>query len=380
MIKNVRLKKILVDYLFPIFSLINRIVRKDDKTIFFYCANDELNDNSEALFNYLVEHEFNKKYHIFCSVGYPEKYLKKQIYNVCFISKLRGIYQYMKSGHVFYCMGKMPIKPTKNQIVINLWHGVPLKKIGLMTNVSNGKEFFFTYVCSPSKTWVPIMAKAFGCPEENVCICGEPKADKLFRKKEDNKEKLIVWTPTFKKSDYLGYSDSDQTDLLPLFHQNEWEKLNAYLKEKKIRIVVKLHPMQNLYGLSSYKLSNLEIFSSPEFNKEKGDIFDLLSQSDALISDYSGIFLDYLVLNRPISFILDDYDSYKNTRGFVFDDPLKYMPGKKIFSKIDFFNFIDDFSKGLDEFAADRKKVNLLVNQYSDGHNCMRILKFSKII
>jgi len=285
----------------------------------------------------------------------------------------------MKSGHVLYCMGKMPIKPTKRQIVIHMWHGVPMKKIGLLSNVSNGKEFFFTYVCAPSETWRPIMAAAFGCPEKNVCICGEPKADKLLIPKKECKEKLVMWAPTFRQSEYLGYNDSKQENLLPLFKQCEWQELNAYLKKCNVRMIVKLHPMQDLRGLTSLKLSNFEIYGAEAFAKEKGDIFEVMAQSDALISDYSGVFLDYLVLNRPICYVLDDYEDYKNTRGFVFENPLEYMPGQKAYVKEDLFTFIDDVANGVDPYFEERKNVNVRVNKYSDGKNCERVIKIAGI-
>lgn len=379
MIKNIKLKSFLVDYIFPVFSLINRIVPKDENTIFFYCANDELNDNSEAVFNYLIENMYNEKYKIICGVGEPEKYKDKVAKNIGFINKRKSILQYMKSGHVLYCMGKMPIKPTSKQTVIHMWHGVPMKKIGLLSNISNGKEFFFTYVCAPSETWRPIMAAAFGCPEENVCICGEPKADKLLIPKREKSEKLIVWAPTFRQSEYLGYNDSRQENLLPLFKETEWKDLNDYLSKRKIRLIIKLHPMQDLRGFTSYKMSNLEIYGADSFVKEKGDIFEWMSQSDALISDYSGVFLDYLVLNRPICYVLDDFDDYKRTRGFVFDNPLEYMPGQKAYKQEDVYSFIDNLANGIDEYEDERIKVNKRVNAYSDGNNCERVVKIAQI-
>lgn len=380
MIKNIKLKRFLVNSIFPVFSLLNHIIPKDDNTVFFYCANDELNDNTDAVFNYMIEKGYNRKYKMICGVGDPKKYRSRLTRNVSFISKKKCVFQYMRSGHVLYCMGKMPIKPTKNQTVVHMWHGVPLKKIGLLSNVSNGKEFFFTYVCAPSETWRPVMAAAFGCPEENVCICGEPKADKLFIPKKESNEKLIVWAPTFRQSEYLGYNDSKQENLLPLIDEKEWENLNKYLSEKNVRLIVKTHPMQDLRGLTSYKLSNLEIYGADTFVKEKGDIFELMSQSDALISDYSGVFLDYLVLNRPICYVLDDYEDYKNTRGFVFEDPLEFMPGHKAYNKEDLLAFINDVAEGNDLYEKERIDVNKKVNVYCDGKNCKRVLKIAKIV
>ena len=379
MIRNVIIKRFLVNKVFPVLSILNHIVRKEDNTIFIYCANDILNDNSEAVFNYLVENGFNNKYKIVCGVGNPNDYSHLLGKNISFISKRKCINQYMRSSYVLYSMGKMPIKPTKGQLVIQMWHGVPLKRIGLLSNINNGREFFFTYVCASSETWRPIMAAAFGCPERNVCICGEPKADKLLLPKKESDGKLIVWAPTFRQSEYLGYNDSKQKNLIPLFSQDEWDLLNDYLSNKNVRIVVKLHPMQDLNGLTSYKLSNFEIYGADTFVREIGDIFELMSQSDALISDYSGVFLDYLVLNRPICYVLDDYEDYKTTRGFVFDNPLDYMPGHKAYKQEDIYAFIDDVANGVDDYKQERMMVNAKVNKYSDGKNCERILNIAGI-
>ena len=380
MIKNVKLKRLIVNLVSPVLSLANKFFSKEPNTIFFYCANDLLNDNSRAIFDYLIENKLNEKYKIVCGLNNPSIYEDLVHKNVSFVSKSKCVIQYMTSGVVFYCMGKLPIKPTKNQMVINMWHGVPLKKIGLLSNVSNGKEFFFSYVCAPSETWRPIMASAFGCPLENVIICGEPKADKLLIPKKDRKEKIIVWTPTFRQSDYLGYCDSKQPNLLPLFERRDWDELNDYLLKREIKMFVKLHPMQNLYGLDSFKLSNLYIFSAKAFEKECGDVFELLSQSDALISDYSGIALDYLVLDRPICYVVDDYDDYEKTRGFVFNDVFEYMPGTKAYIRDDIYNFIEQVSNNIDLYKNERMLVNSKVNKYTDGKNCERILRIAGII
>ena len=143
---------------------------------------------------------------------------------------------------------------------------------------------------------------------------------------------------------------------------------------------VKLHPMQNLYGLDSFKLSNLYIFSAKAFEKECGDVFELLSQSDALISDYSGIALDYLVLDRPICDVVDDYDDYEKTRGFVFNDVFEYMPGTKAYIRDDIYNFIEQVSNNIDLYKNERMLVNSKVNKYTDGKNCERILRIAGII
>lgn len=379
MIRNTALKKALTNCVFPAVSFLNGLVPKDDRQVFIYCANDTLSDNSEALFDYMIANGYNKKYHIVCGVKDPEVYKSRITDNVSFIPKSKCVQQYVKSAYVFYSFGKLPIKPAKDQCVINLWHGIPLKTIGKLANIDNGEEFFFSYVCASSEMYRPIMAKAFGCPEENVCICGEPKMDRLFEKKMEGTEKLIVWTPTFRQSKYLGYDDSADKALLPLFQQEEWTELNQILADSHVHMVVKLHPLQDVGEFTQCEMSNLSVYSGEHFTELGRNLYSLLAQSDALISDYSSVYLEYLVLDRPICFAVGDMEEYSGKRGFVFDDPLEFMPGDQIQDKHGMYQFIHDISAGIDRYQEKRKAVNKRVNYFKDGKNCKRILEIAGI-
>lgn len=378
MIKNVKLKKFLVDIIAPGASFANRWIKKKNQ-IFFYNANDGLRDNSEALFTYLIRHGYNRKYKILTNVPKEEAERLPHVPNVYYTSKRTAALDYMQSRFVFYSFGKLPIFPAPDQRVINLWHGIPLKTIARLSGVSNGREYFFTYVCASSRMYRPIMAKAFGCPASHVCITGEPKTDAMYRKKEESGEKKIVWAPTFRQSSYFGYDDSSVTELLPLVARNEWKDLNEFLKEEKVHVLVKLHGGQNLNGFTQKRYSNLEILSDAVFRGEGRNLYDELSQSDALISDYSSVYLEYLALNRPIGFVIEDFSEYENSRGFVFQHPLKLMPGDKISSKEQLKQFIRDVARGKDLWRGQREKVNAAVNQYCDGRNCERILKIAGV-
>ena len=379
MIRNVKLKKILVDGVFPVFSAINKLIKKDEKTIFIYCANDKLIDNSEALFHHLIDNKYNKKYRIICGVGNPAEYAALVTDNVLFITKSKCVFQYMRSGHVFYSQGKIPIKPTTNQCVINMWHGIPLKRIGKLANIDNGNEFFFTYVCASAEMFRPIMAQAFGCPEENVCICGEQKQDRLFERKENRNYKYIVWTPTFRQSAYLGYEDSTVSTLLPPLTDDEWEELNVVLLRNNVKMLVKLHPMQNLSGFDYEIKSHLQVMSDRYFREQGRNLYSELAQSDALISDFSSVYLEYLVINRPICFAMSDMSEYSETRGFVFDNPKDYMPGHFAETKEQLFSFIKDIANGRDPYREKRESVRERVHQYKDDKNCERVLEISGV-
>ena len=67
--------------------------------------------------------------------------------------------------------------------------------------------------------------------------------------------------------------------------------------------------------------------------------------------------IDYLLLNRPIGFTLDDYDAYTESRGWVFEDPLEYMPGEHIYNVQQFEQFVLDVKNGKDDYENQRKAI-----------------------
>ena len=103
---------------------------------------------------------------------------------------------------------------------------------------------------------------------------------------------------------------------------------------------------------------------------------ELLEQTDAMITDYSGIYYDYLLLDRPIGITLDDFQDYSDQKGFVFEDPLNVLQGRKIYTAEDFIHFIEEVAKGIDEHKEDRAKENSIVNKGMNGESAKRIVDF----
>ena len=104
-------------------------------------------------------------------------------------------------------------------------------------------------------------------------------------------------------------------------------------------------------------------------------VYTLLRNADALITDYSSVYFDYMLLDRPIAFATGDIDFYNEERGFIFENPKEYMPGMEIKNIYDVEKFIADTINGMDEFKEARHQVNEKVNYYKDGDSCERIAK-----
>lgn len=364
------MNKDLLRVFFKPLTLVNKIIKKHD-VIFFY-SNLGFRDNVKAFYDYLIENEYNKKYEIVVSINDWENYIGKEPENVKFVNNKEGIKYFMKSKYAFYCFGKYPIKPAKNQMVVNLWHGMPLKRIGNMESGLEKVDYnYFTKIISTSKLFNPILMASFSCSEDQVVIMGQPRNDELF--KEDKimdasirrgSYKVLVWLPT--------YRDEYQEIPLPGFDMAQVEELNKFLKCQDTRMIVKIHPLQK-FSKDFRKLSNIEFVTQDKLNKSNMTVYSLLRGADGLITDYSSVYFDYLLLDRPIAFTVEDIKRYNEERGFSFEDPFEYMPGPHINDIEGLKKFIEDVKTGNDDFKVLRGAVNEKVNYYKDGNSARRI-------
>lgn len=378
MIKNVRLKVFLQNTVFFAFSWLNQRKKHDKKKIMLY-SNMGFRDNVKALYDYLIENGYNQKYQIVCSTNDYNNFLSHVPSNVKFISNVQGIKEFLSAGFVYYCFGKLPIFHGKGQKVVQMWHGSAFKAPdeGMLKGHSFDKPYY-TNVFSSSKHFAPIFSYCFSIPVEQVTICGQPRCDALYKGNPHydfgDYRKLVLWAPTFRKSSVTGYSDSNTSNsLVPVLDSKDFGEINEKLRDLGIKVVVKLHPLQDLDQYKTMDLDHFVLLSHQEFVRRKMDLYKFMAQSDALITDYSSIFIDYLLLDRPIAFTEDDMDDY--TRGFVFDNPKSYQPGFRIKTKEDFLAFAESLVNGDDDYKSERKRVMALANDYHDGKFCKRALE-----
>lgn len=382
MLNNVKIKKMLKSTIYKPLTQLNKVLPKKTNWIMLYIPSMGLRHNLKPLLDYLIENEYNKKYKIICAIE-DLSFKGREAENVFYISKVKAQLVFMFCRHVFYTAGQIPIKPSSTQIVIHMNHGTSdLKAMGALTNINNGDEFFFTYILVPSEIYVPIVSAEYLCDEKNVKVCGEPMTDALFNKKMKyelgNYKKIIVWLPTFRQSKDLNYSDSSES-LLPMFQMEDYDALNEYLKKYDFLLVVKLHTSQDTEGISTEKYSNILLLTNDQFVKRNFDLYELLPQTDALIGDYSSVSLQYLLLDKPLAFVVPDMEEYKEKGGFCFENPEDYMPGPIIKEKQQLYRFFDDIYFEKDEYIEERNRVRNIIFKYQDGENSKRVLELSDI-
>jgi len=383
MIKNEFLKKMLKGSIFKVISNVNKLVKKNDEIILLHMGNKALGFNLEPLYKYLIDNRYNEKCKIVCSVE-NKKYFRECPNNVSYVDHKKAIVCFLKSKHVFYTAGQLPIKPSKEQIVIHMNHGITdYKTMGALTKIGNGDEFFFTYMIASSPIYVPIIAKEYLCTEDNIKICNEPMIERILNPIDSydfsEYKKVLLWVPTFRQSDYLGYDDSANEELLPMFSEESYEYLNGILSEKNILFLVKIHPSQSTKNYRKTLFSNLKIYSHEDFEKLGMNLYDLMSQVDGLIGDYSSASLQFLLTDKPLAYIIPDFEEYKEKRGFVFENPKEYMPGHIITTRREFEQFLNDFSENVDVYEKQRAKAKNLIHTYQDVRSCERLVEISRI-
>ena len=72
--------------------------------------------------------------------------------------------------------------------------------------------------------------------------------------------------------------------------------------------------------------------------------------------------------------MISDMDAY--SRGFVIDDPVAEMPGRKLERFDDLLGFLEDLKQGKDDHQAERKALTDKVFKYQDDNNCKRLMDF----
>lgn len=253
---------------------------------------------------------------------YEIKVLCSDYSNLSILAKVKSINNFMKlyanAKYVFICDYFLPVSSCnkrKETKVIQLWHasGV-LKKFGFDAyDDLKGKKYFHNptknmdYIFVSSDFCVEFFCSAFNFKKDKVLPLGTSRTDLLFEeeykkrcifnfyKKYPNlkEKKIILWAPSFR---------GNVEDLF-LKGYDEIKKLQKELSYE-YEVLIKVHP----HLKNKYRIDNCEIPTN-----------ELYPVIDLLITDYSSILFDFILLKKKIVLFVPDYDEYKRKRGMYID-------------------------------------------------------------
>ena len=296
---------------------------------------------------------------------------------------IQGIRQALSAG-VWFTSAGLPaygIGLHKKRLIINLWHGVPLKKIALLDpNLKKAARIYFkkifseNYTCilTTSHELIPLMARSFAVSEDKIKVWGQPRNDGLFQKNDCHEilgqlfpdlpeyTKTVLYAPTFR--------DYGQVQLFP-FKDFDQKQLEAFLEEKNMLLFIRTHVAEQ--GSAAPYLGKRIRFLG---NEQAEDVTGILNIFDCLITDYSSIYIDYLLTDKPMIFLPYDRQQYLDGRGMNFDyDDVTPGPKPETFN-----DFLDALSPKEDFWKSERTRVNRLFNEIQHpcaADICNKVLK-----
>lgn len=353
--------------------------------LFSSTDNSHYNYNSRYLFEYVKENlpEITPLF----VINDPElrnslssKYGKQYFIET---ESIQGIRQALSAG-VWFTSAGLPAYGTglhKKRLIINLWHGVPLKKIALLDpNLKKAARIYFkkifseNYTCilTTSHELIPLMARSFAVSEDKIKVWGQPRNDGMFQKNDCRKilgqlfpdlpeyTETVLYAPTFR--------DYGQVQLFP-FKDFDQKQLEAFLDEKNMLLFIRTHVAEQ--GSAAPYLGKRIRFLG---NEQAEDVTGILNIFDCLITDYSSIYIDYLLTDKPMIFLPYDRQQYLDGRGMNFDyDDVTPGPKPETFN-----DFLDALSPKEDFWKSERTRVNRLFNEIQHpcaADICNKVLK-----
>ena len=383
-------------------SLENLIIFRSGPHAASYVKGMDFADNARALFEYALATGINHTYELVWFVKNPIEFERySTVENVKFLSFDWSVSEARQERDAYYhalCLAKYIFftdaygfarNCREDQIRVQLWHGC-----GFKTRVNFVRcEQRYDYTTVISDLYADIHAEIYGLRPDQVLVTGYAKEDWLFHPDETDKQRLcippahkyILWLPTFRSTEQkfaqLNEYDLESETGLPIVGtEDKLERLNTLLAIKDVFLIIKLHPFQNRKTVNCGEYSNIRLVENDELVAHDIPVNRLLGMADALISDYSSTAVDYMLMDRPIAFMLEDVEEYEQSRGFVFDNIREWLPGKEIFCFEEICAFVEEVATGQDKLVGKRRMLRQKMHQFCDDCSCRRILEALKII
>lgn len=352
---------------------------------------NKYDDNPRALFEYTIAKRPDIQACWITKSKSVVRELRSQGLPVLHAHSLRALWWGFTSKYLVYCTSPDDMRFVHffplmgHAIYINLWHGVPLKKIKYddayaiehkrqeLMAMPASRRFWQekidklmlqveadSYHIATSDDMVRIYQGVFNAPASRILNLGQARNDYFYRehlnpiRQRFPNQRIVAYMPTHRKQ---GTQAIDLRNLFPL------PELNAMLQSHNAVMLVKKHFYHNHeHDLQDGQYSNIVDLTGSDVKSQ-----DLIEAADILISDYSSAYIDYLLLDRPIYFFAYDLDDYLSTdRQMYLEYAAENMPGEICISTSQLLKALDSCLEGNDDMAHLRRKMR---NYYYSEHN-----------
>ena len=316
----------------------------------------------------------------------------------------RSLFLLLKCGTLVtdfdgFKFGAYPL--THGAKLIQIWHGAPLKHIELdllKRRLSRmpvwlrplykfqkkiiGRYPYYDVVVATSQWFITevfqhcFKARQFiaaGYPRNDI-LSGWPDPEtKSYRLAWINVDKQVLETVKAARTDgkkVCLYVPTFRKDMAGPFEKAlDLSRLSAFADQQDLLVILKLHPfMHGRYHISRYP----RLIEYPPL----GDVYPLMMHCDLLITDYSSIYFDFLLLDRPIVFFPYDLEQYISQDRTMYFDYDTITPGPKCRTHDELELQIEKVitQKYRDEYAEMRKTIRSYTHDHRDNQSHRRLL------
>ncbi len=310
---------------------------------------------------------------------------------------VRGIWLCLRAGtYIFtHTVDDICLWLSGRAFRVNLWHGVPLKKINFdnrfdryrnargLKRLANWPHRLKRLVkphriVVSSDSQVPVFSGAFRIDPERVLPLGYPRNDRLvdpgfpslllsiesrwldrLHGLKAQGRRIVLYMPTFRRNENPGqYQKALNAD-----------ELDQHLSQLDAHLLIKAHPMST--DFTSFEQNGHDRIDCMPTGM---DPYLILALADILLTDYSSIFYDYLLLDRPIIFYPFDIEHYQKMERELYFDYDRYVPGPVVGTPQEMLDQIQRALRLEDGYQARRKELLTEIFDTNGGNSCGRIV------
>ncbi|WP_309103220.1 CDP-glycerol glycerophosphotransferase family protein [Microbacterium sp.] len=315
-------------------------------------------------------------------------------------SSMRGWWETARAGVVVVTHGFGDVNRygVAGAFVVQLWHGIPLKRIGLdspaTTQVPNvpGAPLLRRLVgllyrrAAQRIRVLPVashrsrgrLESAFGLGDERVVVTGEPRVDVLSAGSADERRaaashrlsavigdvagsRVILYAPTWRD----GAPDPAVPDAA------QWIRIVGLLETLDATLLIRSHPLGEGGYAPPLPTKRVRMLGAGDLP----DVTPVLAAVDLLVTDYSSLAFDVGLLAMPVLFLAPDAAEYAGTRGFYgrFEDVAGADAARnwdELLAQLErVLSNITEFSKRSERSAT----LSAEMHAFRDGRNALRV-------
>jgi len=362
-----------------------------------WTTGNTFSDNTKYLYLHIAEHHPKIRCVYICKDIEIVKKLNNKNKEAYYYYSLKGCLLSMRASVAFITAAHCDVNSfcCARILYIQLFHGTPIKKIyaddylSHMVVIPKWKSFFINkvfkcfdsvgqndYITIASQNVAPSFETAFKTTRNMMLVTGLARTDAYAKPlsnryildlKNRIKGPLIAYLPTHRN---YGKHEDGYVDIM-----QDLDYINEILKDNNIYMLYKPH-FNELGNLNS-RISQYNHIIIPDDDECMSDVYSFTPYCDLLITDYSSIYLDFLLADKPMVFFIYDFEDYTTSERDFYYDYYQVTPGPKCYNWIEVMNEVLRLLKN-DDTSKERSMICDFFNEFKDGNSCERI--YSEVV